>query len=223
MVQKSRLRVLPRNLEIGLQLLERGYSLSSGGNVPASKLLEKVAELLNRLDDEGVDWVLVGAEAINLYRKRPRATVDIGLVVRAKHVRRVRKVLDEMCVAVEDTEVHLKGTLSPPPLELTVDVIESQSHPLFEEALDRQVRIEGVRAPKLEALLALKFLSAVSPGRLREDKLQDVADFIKAFKDNRPAIDRPLLVSLGSRAHANAAEEFAGFLDAVENDRPITI
>ena len=74
-----------------------------------------------------------------------------------------------------------------------------------------------------EALLALKFLSAISPWRSREDKLQDVPDFVKAFKDNRSSIDRPLLLSLGSRAHASAAEEFARFLDAVENDKPITI
>lgn len=223
MVQDGPLRALPRNFQTGLQLLERGYYLCHGGKVPASRLPEKVADFLNRLDEQGVDWVLVGAEAVNLYRKRPRATVDIDVVVRAKHVSRARKVLMETCADVEDTEARLTGTLSPPPLELTVDVIKSHSHPLFEEALDRQVRIEGVRVPQLEALLALKYLSAVSPWRSREDKHQDVADFIKAFKDNRSGVDRALLVSLGSRAHASAGEEFAEFLDAVENDRPMTI
>lgn len=122
--------------------------------------------------------MLVGAEAINLYRKSPRATVDVDIVVRSKHIPKARRVLKETCQSVQDTEVHLKASLSPPPLELTVDVIRSQSHPLFEEALDRQLRVEGVRVPRLEALLALKFLSAVSPRRPRADKLQDVADFI---------------------------------------------
>lgn len=223
MAEKSPARVLPRNLEIALQLLERGYSLCHGGKVPAGKLSEKVGDFLNRLEEERVDWVLAGAEAINFYSKRPRATVDIDIIVRAKHVPRVRKLLREICVDVKDSEVHFRGTLVPPPVELTIDVIKSQSHPLFDEALDRQVRIEGIRAPQLEALLALKFLSAVSPRRAREDKLQDVADFVRAFKDNRPSIDRSLLVSLGSRAHADAAEEFTRFLDAVENDKPITI
>jgi hypothetical protein len=149
--------------------------------------------------------------------------VDVDIVVRGKHIARARKILQETCVAVEDTEVHLKGTLSPPPAELTVDVIRSQSHPLFEEALDRQVQVEGFRAPRLEALLALKYLSAVSPWRAREDRGQDAVDFIKAFKDNRSRVDRDLLVSLGSRAHEKAGEEFPRFLDAVENDKPITL
>jgi hypothetical protein len=223
MVEKNSLQSLPRNFEMGLLLLERGYYLCHGGKVPASKLPEKVAHFLNRLEEEGVDWVLVGAEAINLYRKSPRATVDVDIVVRSKHIPRARKVLKETCLEIKDTEVNLKGTLSPSPLELTVDVIKSQSHPLFEEALDRQVLVEGVRAPRIEALLALKFLSAVSPWRSPQDKHQDVADFINVFKDNRSSIDRPLLLSLGSRAHASAAEEFARFLDAVENDKPITI
>ena len=223
MEEKNSLHSLPRNFETSLLLLERGYYLCHGGKVPASKLPEKVADFLNRLEEEGVDWVLVGAEAVNLYRKSPRATVDVDIVVRSKHIPRAQKILKETCLEIEDTEVHLKGTLSPPPLQLTVDVIKSQSHPLFDEALDRQVLVEGVRVPRLEALLALKFLSAASPWRSKEDKHQDVADFIKAFKDNRPSIDRPLLLSLGSRAHASAGEEFAGFLDAVENDKPITI
>jgi hypothetical protein len=223
MPPKSPLSSLPPKLQTSLQLVERGYYLCHGGKVPASNLPEKVADFLHRLEEEGIDWVLVGAEGINLYRKSPRATVDVDIVVRAKHIAKVRKVLRETCSAIKDTEVHLKGTLSPPPIELTVDVIKSQSHPLFEEALDRQVRIEGVRAPRLEALLALKFLAAVSPWRSREDKHQDVADFIKAYKDNQASIDRALLVSLASRAHENAGEEFPVFLDAVENDRPITV
>jgi len=38
-----------------------------------------------------------------------------------------------------------------------------------------------------------------------------------------PTVDRALLMALASRAHENAREEFAVFLDAVENDKPITI
>jgi hypothetical protein len=214
---------LPANLVMGLRLLERGYFLCHGGKVPAAGFPEKVADLFRRLEEARVDWVLAGAEAINLYRKSPRATVDVDIVVRAKHIPKVRRVLKETCVALEETEVHLKGTLSPAPLELTVDVIKSQSHPLFEEALDRRVQDEAAWVPQLEALLALKYLSAVSPWRSRGDKVQDVADFVKAFKDNQAGIDRALLVNLGSRAHARAAEEFPAFLDAVENDGPITI
>jgi hypothetical protein len=46
---------------------------------------------------------------------------------------------------------------------------------------------------------------------------------MKVFKENRPRIDRAVLIDLASRAHVNAPKEFPQFLDAVENDRPITV
>lgn len=46
---------------------------------------------------------------------------------------------------------------------------------------------------------------------------------MRAFKENARTVDRALLMDLASRAHENAREEFAVFLDAVENDKPITI
>ena len=80
-----------------------------------------------------------------------------------------------------------------------------------------------VRVPVLEALLALKFLSATGPWRDRADRFQDVADFMRAFHANAKALDRPLLVQFASLAHENARQEFAAFLDAVETGKPITI
>jgi hypothetical protein len=188
------------------------------GNLP-----EKALEFLNRLEEASVDWVLVGAAAVNLYRREPRATLDIDVVVRKKHIGKVRRILKAICTDVRDTEVHLHGTLSPEPMRLDVDVIKSQSHALFEEALGRKVLVEGVKVPILEALLSLKYLSAVSPFRSREDRGQDVIDFMKSYKENRERIDRKLLVDLASRAHERAPKEFPEFLDAVENDRPITV
>jgi len=223
MARPPRLTALPKNLETGLLLLERGHFLRHGGKVPPANLPQKVLDLFNRLESEKIDWVMVGAEALNLYLERPRATVDVDIVVRKKHLRKVKKILSEICQSLEDTEVHLKAILSPDPNRLELDVIKSQSHQLFGLALDHKVSKEGVWVPRLEALLALKYLSAVSPRRKIGDKHQDTADFIKAFKDNQSRIDRALLVDFASRAHRKAREEFEKFLDAVENDRPITL
>ena len=124
---------------------------------------------------------------------------------------------------MRDDEDRLLGTLSPPPVLLTVDVIQSDAHPLLEEALERQDRAGIVRLPRLEVLLALKFLSSRAAWRARGNRCQDVADFMRAFKENAGTIDRALLMDLASRAYENAGEEFAVFLDAVENDKPMTI
>ena len=125
-----------------------------------------------------------------------------------------------MCRELKDTEVHFKALLSEDPNRLELNVIKSQSHPLFELALDHRVLVDGVPVPRIEALLALKYFSAVS-GRGEGDKHQDISDFIKAFKDNQPRIDRALLVDLASKAHKNARKEFEVFLAAVEAGRPI--
>ncbi len=187
------------------------------------KFPRQVLDLFDRLDREGVEWVLVGAQAINLYLRRPRATADVDIVVRKKHLRKAKKVLREVCGAVEESEVHFKAELSSDPERLGVDLIKSTSHPLFEEALDRKVPIEGIPAPCLEALLALKYLAAVSPWRSTPDKYQDVSDFARAFFDNRPKVDRALLIALASKAHKDARPEVEKFLHAIENKLPITI
>lgn len=187
------------------------------------KLPEKVIDLFRRLDSEGIEWVMVGAEAVNLYLARPRATVDVDIVVRQKHLRKVKKLLKDLCKDLKETEVHFKALLSEDPNRLELDVIKSQSHALFEVALDDLERINDVAVPRIEALLALKYLSAVSPWRSREDRGQDIVDFIRAFKHNRPRIDRSRLIDLASRAHRNAPKEFPEFLHSVENDQPITL
>ena len=223
MPHHRQLTSLPNNFLTGLLLVERGYAFSNGKDLARGMLPEKVLDLLNRLEEAGVDWVLVGAEAINLYLENPRATVDVDLVVRKKDLRKAKKILKETCLDVKDSEVHFDALLSPPPIRLRVDVIKSQSHVLFEEALDRKVEVEGVKATPVEVLLALKYLSASSPWRERGDKFQDLADFLHAYRDNRPRIDRALLVDLGSRAYKNARGAFEKLLDDIDHERPITV
>ncbi len=67
------------------------------------------------------------------------------------------------------------------------------------------------------------YLAAISPGRQQPDKHQDIADFIRGYKENVDRIDHGLLIDLASRAHSKAHEEFPEFLDAVENDRPVML
>ena len=214
---------LPINLETSLLLVERGYMLRHGGALEGAGLPELVLGLLKRIDEARIDWVLVGAGALNLYHGKPRATVDLDMVVRSSHFDSLREILGKACTEVTGEAERLRGTLSPSPMELTVDVLESGIHPLLEEALSRQVRMGLVRVPVLEALLALKFLSATGPWRDRAARFQDVADFMRAFDPNAKTLDRALLVQYASLAHENARQEFAAFLDAVETGKPITI
>lgn len=159
MAETRTIAALPRHLEAGLRLLERAHLFRTGANMATGELPAKVLALLNRLEAEGVDWVLAGAEAVNLYIARPRASADVDIIVRAKDVRKVRRILTEECEEIEDTEVHFRALLSRDPNRLELDVIESGSHRLFDSALD----------------------------------------------------------------HATTREEFLVLLDAIENDRPITL
>ncbi|MBI4600580.1 MAG: nucleotidyl transferase AbiEii/AbiGii toxin family protein, partial [Planctomycetes bacterium] len=189
-------------------------------------LPDKARQFFAGLEAAGVDWVLVGAAAVNHYLKRPRATLDVDVVVREKDLRKAKRVLKAACPDLRETEssplgppegtvVNFHGTLSPDPMRLEADVIKSQSHELFGVALDRKVVAGGVKVATVEVLLALKYLAAVSPWRRPGDKHQDVADFIKAFKDNRDRIDRALLLDLAFRADEGAREDFPRFLDSV--------
>src|SRR2546422_1747475 len=112
MPRNSPLTSLPQKLEMGLNLLERGQLLRSGGKMPTGKLPAKVIAFFNRLKKAGIEWVMIGAEALNLYRTRPRATVDVDIVVRKKLLPKVKKILRETCREIEETEMHFRGVLS---------------------------------------------------------------------------------------------------------------
>jgi hypothetical protein len=154
-------------------------------------------ELFSHLNKANLKAVLVGGHAVNARTGRPRATVDIDIVAE-----KPKKVVDLISHAyphltVEDHPVvsRFKDTDHE-----AIDVIKPTSSLLFKRILKMTdvVKIGGERIaiPSVEAMLALKHASLISPWRKVEDKYTDGRDFILIVK-GAPKLNDVLLKELG--------------------------
>jgi hypothetical protein len=159
-------------------------------------------ELFKLLNAAKLKAVLVGGHAINARTGRPRATVDVDLVAE-----RPTKVAD----AIQKAYPHLVRDEHPVVIRFkdsdheAIDVIKPESAPLFKQILKltEHLEIDGtiLTVPDLEAMIALKFASMISPTRRVEDKYTDGRDFILMVLGGK-SLDETKLTELGEFVYA---------------------
>lgn len=214
---------LPKPLSLSLQILELWHSLKEGFK-PKGELSVVVHSVLTQFETARIDWVVVGTSAIDLYSPKPRATSNVEIIVEERGFAQAMSLTREALgrrVRTVDHGTHVILTTPRSPLE--IDLIRAGQHALFETALKERRKVKGVRIPKIEAILALKYLSAISPFRSLDDKHQDIADFVRAWRANRDRVHKAHLIDLGALAHDRGRQEIARLIDDIEHDRPITI
>lgn len=156
------------------------------------------AVVARRLNAAGIPFVLIGAHALAVHTKQPRATLDVdvvvsdvtGAVAALRTIRRgcrVRSLGEHIGMRIENAEgvelidvLHphggLRGELLSDP-DLLVDVV---------------LRGEPLRIPNTQTMLALKWLAMFSPSRILAKRSIDKGDFLQIFDahanlDVRPA------------------------------------
>ncbi len=166
----------------------------------------------------GASWVVVGAEALNIY-VRARATEDVDIVVAGG---RFAHVLEEMRREFKTPqEVDISAAVRFP--GIGIDLVRSTTHALFRIALDRAVAKGPVRVPPAEVLLALKFLSCISPWRADVDRKQDALDLIRLYQTVAPHLDRAEATCLAGLAYPGAEREFTALLDKIDRGEEVNI
>lgn len=170
------------------------------------------------LDRLGAKWTLVGAHAVNTY-VRPRATIDIDLVVDARLLKRILTELEAEFGTLETTDIGAALRVT----NLSVDLIRSDNHPLFRAALDHGRERGGPRVPPPELLVALKFLSAVSPWRKPGERQQDAADLINVYQATGADFDREAALRYGTMVYPGAERELAAMLDRIDRGEGLAL
>lgn len=145
----------------------------------------------------GVPYVVVGAHAANGYTGRPRATVDVDVIV--KHPKKAARAVAEAFpeLQMEDTPVVTRFKDQDHEAIDLMKPVGSKLRPQLIKA-SREIRLGGdsFRIPVLEGVLAAKFCSRVSPLRRLPDKQQDGVDFLRIVEANE-TIDEALARELG--------------------------
>jgi hypothetical protein len=190
-----------------------------GEPMNADAMQERIATVVRVFGEVGAKWAVVGAQAINVYVE-PRATKDVDFVVESRKldqvVERLREVFGDLGEDDIDAAVRL--------LAIDVDLIRSKQHPLMEEALERSTDRAGWTVPPPEVLIVLKFMSAVSPWRRRDRRVQDAADLIRLVDGlGTDALDTGLMIDLSRSVYPGAEKEFEALLGKIERGEPIAV
>lgn len=188
------------------------------------KRMIPVQQVLAVLNRAGVEFVLAGANAIGGYTKKPRATVDIDLVIAPKAHRRAMKAIGEAfpLLKVRDLPVVTRF-IDPDSKEALIDLMkptDSLLKTIFENSLVVKIEGERARIPDLEMAAATKFAAMVGIYRKHTDKLQDAADFARMI-DANPKLDVDRLARLGELVYAGGGTEVRGLVDAVRKRKPL--
>ena len=174
-------RVIRRSRRTPATLIQEATEL---GNSPQPA---QVAKLLNAA---GIDFVIIGAHALGVHTKEPRATADVDVVVSdvpeaVKALRNIRpntKVLD-LGDAVGKRIATAKG------IEL-VDILLPTGGvrgELFKNRIKITLDGQSASIPTLSAMLALKWLAMFSSSRKGSKQIIDRGDFIQLIETHPTA------------------------------------
>lgn len=178
-----------------------------------------IARVIEIFEDTGARWALVGAHAVGLLTE-PRATADFDFLIED---RRLKSVLRGLETAFGELDVEDLGAATRL-RAIDVDLIRATNHPLFREALDLAQKSGAWSVPPPEALLALKFLAAVSPWRKAVKRAQDMVDFRAIYEAiGREGLDFALIRRLAGLAYPGAEREIDSILDRIERGQRIEV
>ncbi len=181
-------------------------------------------EVLAVLNGAGVEFVLAGAHAIGGYTKKPRATMDVDVVVAPKSHRKAMRAVQEAFphLNVRDLQVVTRF-IDPTANEAVIDLMKP-TDALLKTIFDNSVRVklEGqpARIPDLEMAAATKFAAMVGVYRKAADKHMDAGDFIRILEAN-PKLDVARLARLCDLVYAGGGAEVRGLVDAVRQGKPL--
>jgi len=188
--------------------------------------IRRVVGVLRRLR---IPYALIGGHAAS-YHGRPRVTVDVDFLVAGKSLPRLEAALPEEGFVVrrrgEVLSAWEKGQ-DPAADEPVVDLVPAEYNRTQEEALRtaEQVRYQKIllRVVTRPAVVALKYLSAVSPHRAAPDKAQDVADLGHIVKQSWTPADQVEARRLVDLSNPGLSRDLDRLIDDLVHDRPITI
>ena len=181
------------------------------------------ADVARVLDDAGVRYVIVGAHAANGYTGRPRATVDVDVIVQFPKKAAKAIALAFPLLRIQDSPVVTR--FMDQDME-SIDLMKPSASKLWSrllrEAQDVRIGRQTIRIPGLEGVLAAKFSSMVSPLRRLTDKKQDAVDFMRIIEAN-PTINRALLAELGGLVYNGGGVEILKLVDDTRAGRQINL
>lgn len=168
------------------------------------------ADLIALLTDSGVEFVLAGAYATSVWTGRPRATMDVDVVVAPAHHRRAVQAVQDAYPNLQVQETTVVTRFLDPAIGHVVLNLMKPAAPItlaiFEASTEATVGGCTVRIPDLEMSAALKFAVMIGPWRDLSKKYIDAGDFIAIIRAH-PELDVARLARFGELIYPGGGGE----------------
>ncbi|MBI5369033.1 MAG: hypothetical protein HZA54_18505 [Planctomycetes bacterium] len=182
---------------------------------------ETVAEVLERA---AVPFVLAGAHALSGWTRRPRATIDVDVVIAPRFHRRAVRAIQAAFPTLRMRDSDLVTRFADPVTGGVVIDLMKPKDGLLRQVFERtvMVRMGGRRipVPDLEMAAAMKYAAMIGVSRKRADKGQDGVDFMRLVEAN-PALDLAKLAGLGELVYAGGGAELRRLVGAIRKGEPL--
>jgi hypothetical protein len=184
-----------------------------------------LADLLASLSAARADHVLIGGLAAGYWGK-PRATVDVDMLIPKRAGPKVKAQLEARGYRVEESTDMLRAYVRGE-TESAADLVWREANPALKEAAKHTmaVTILGHRVNLIgrAAFVALKYQAAVSDTRDYGDKQQDVTDIIRVLQKQFGPADEKLAVRIVEKKYHGAGKDLAEMLDDIRHKRPLRV
>ena len=192
------------------EVLERYVAKSailSRQQMPETIPLVDVVRVLNRAK---ISFVLAGAHGLAAWRKKPRATEDVDVVVAVRQVKKAVRMLLAAFPQLEPVDLPVVVRLRERGTEdVAIDVMKPLQQPymeVFKHTKKVSIQGETYRIPSLEMAIVMKFSAMTSLYRADADKFLDAHDFMLMVQGNRD-FDRKTVVELASLIYADGGKD----------------
>ena len=194
-----------------------------------SEQLDWIRRVVGVFDALGLRYALIGGHAVS-FHWRPRVTVDVDFLVPAASLPRLEAALPGAGFLVERRGEILRAWnagADPAVDEPIVDFVPAEYNETQREVVRTAIEADyqGVplRIASRAAVVALKFLSAISPTRQQLDKMQDVTDLGHIVRQRWTIKHQAEALRLVERSYAGGGSELGKLVDDIQHGRPITI
>lgn len=169
-----------------------------------------VIEVVRVLNKARISFVLVGAHGLAAWRKKPRATEDVDVVVNARQVKKAVQVLLDAFPQLEPVDLPVVVRLRERDTkDVAIDVMKPLQQPyveVFKHTKKATTEGQTYRIPSLEMAMVMKFSSMTSLYRADADKFQDAHDFIQMVLAN-PDFDKATVAKLASLIYEEGGKD----------------
>jgi hypothetical protein len=185
-------------------------------------------ELTDVLAAVGSEHVLIGGLAVG-YHGRPRATLDVDLLVPGKSLIEIREALEGKGYVIKAFPGMIRTYRAEDALatESVADIVSREANPVLREAARHFEPAKllgiGVNVIRRGALVALKYHAVTSPDRKLADRYQDLADIGHVMAKRFDADDRRLAGTVAATIDGNARARLEIMLDDLAHGRPVAL